>query len=115
MAVECADGQAVLVFTGARIGGTFRLDTDRATGMAPDQGSLIELDGLAYSGLPRPASLPRWRALLRGHTPGYAAQPYQHLAAAYRATGHDRDARMVLIAQRRDQLQRAGLTGSERA
>ncbi|WP_130335447.1 hypothetical protein [Micromonospora kangleipakensis] len=110
-----ADGQAVLVFTGARIGGTFRLDTDRATHTAPDQGSLIELDGLTYSGLPQPASLRRWLTLLREHTPGYAAQPYQHLAAAYRAAGHDRDARTILIAQRRDQIQRAGLAGSERA
>ncbi|SCF36086.1 hypothetical protein GA0074696_4844 [Micromonospora purpureochromogenes] len=110
-----ADGQAVLVLTGARIGGTFRLDTDRATHMAPNQGSLIELDGLTYSGLPRPASLSRWLTVLREHTPGYAAQPYQHLAAAYRAAGHDRDARTVLIAQRRDQIERAGLATSERA
>ncbi|MER7333546.1 MULTISPECIES: hypothetical protein [unclassified Micromonospora] len=109
------DGQTALVLTGARIGGTLRLDTDRATHTAPDQGSLIELDGLTYSGLPRPASLPRWLTLLREHTPGYAAQPYQHLAAAYRAAGHDRDARTILIAQRRDQIQRAGLTTSERA
>ncbi|MFG3702603.1 hypothetical protein ACGF5C_32740 [Micromonospora sp. NPDC047620] len=110
-----ADGRAVLVLTGARIGGTFRLDTDRTTHTAPGHGSLIELDGLTYSGLPRPASLPRWLTLLREHTPGYAAQPYQHLAAAYRAAGHDRDARTILIAQRRDQIQRAGLAGSERA
>jgi hypothetical protein len=110
-----AGGQAVLVLTGVRIGGTFRLDTDRVTRMAPDQGSLIELDGLTYSGLPRPASLRRWLTLLREHTPGYAAQPYQHLAAACRAAGHDRDARTILIAQRRDQIQRAGLALSERA
>jgi hypothetical protein len=110
-----AGGRAVLVLTGARIGGTFRLDTDRVTHMAPDQGSLIELDGLTYSGLPRPASRRRWLTLLREHTPAYAAQPYQHLAAAYRAAGHDRDARTILIAQRRDQIHRAGLAGSERA
>ncbi|GIH19421.1 hypothetical protein Raf01_75930 [Rugosimonospora africana] len=109
-----ADGRAVLVLTGTRIGGTFHLDTDRATHMAPE-GSLIKLDGLTYSGLPRPASLRCWLTLLGEHTPGYAAQPYQHLAAAYRAAGHDRDARTILIAQRRDQIERAGLTGSERA
>jgi hypothetical protein len=110
-----ADGQAVLVLTGARIGGTLRLDTDRVTHLAQDHRSLIQLDGLTYSGLPRPASLRRWLTMLREHTPGYAAQPYQHLAAAYRAAGHDRDARTILIAQRRDQIQRAGLAGSERA
>ncbi|MEH0824361.1 MULTISPECIES: hypothetical protein [unclassified Micromonospora] len=110
-----ADGQVVLVLAGARIGGTFRLDIDRVTRRASGQGSLIELDGLTYSGLPRPASLRRWLTLLREHTPRYAAQPYQHLAAAYRAAGHDRDARTILIAQRRDQIQRAGLSGAERS
>jgi hypothetical protein len=83
-----AGDQAVLVLTGARIGGTFRLDTDGIGRTAPDRGPLIELDGLTYSGLPRPTSLRPWLTLLRTHTPGYAAQPYQHLAA-----GHDRDAR----------------------
>jgi hypothetical protein len=77
--------------------------------------SLIELDGLTYTGLPRPASLRSWLALLGEHTPRYTSQPYQHLAAAYRAAGHDRDARTVLMAQRRDQIQRAGLAASERA
>ncbi|MGW5669358.1 hypothetical protein [Micromonospora sp. NPDC003776] len=110
-----AGGPAALVLTGARIGGTFRLDTDRVAHLAPDRGSLVELDRLTYRGLPRPVSLRHWLTLLREHTPGYAAQPYQHLAAAYRAAGHDRDARTILIAQRRDQIQRAGLAGSERA
>jgi hypothetical protein len=110
-----AAGHTVLVLADVRIGGTFHLDTDRVTHTAPAQGSLIELGGLTYSGLPRPASRRRWLTLLREHTPGYAAQPYQHLAAAYRAAGHDRDARTVLIAQRRDQNQRAGLAPSERA
>ncbi|WP_074309534.1 hypothetical protein [Micromonospora cremea] len=105
----------VLVLAGARIGGGLRLDTDRVTRTAPGPGPLIEVDGLTYSGLPRPASLRGWLTLLREHTPRYSAQPYQHLAAAYRAAGHDRDARAILIAQRRDQIQRAGLTASERA
>jgi hypothetical protein len=102
-----ADGDPVLLLGGARVGGTFLLDID--------QGTLIDVDGLTYRGLPRPASPERWLTLLREQTPGYAAQPYQHLAAAYRAAGHDRDARTVLIAQRRDQIRRAGLAGSERA
>ncbi len=73
------------------------------------------MDGLTYHGLPRPAAVQRWLVVLREHTPGYAAQPYQHLAAAYRAAGHDRDARGVLIAQRRDHLDRTGPTRAERA
>lgn len=52
-----------------------------------------------------------WLALLRGGTPGYAAQPYQHLAAACRAAGHDTEARQVLVAQRREQLRSGAITG----
>ncbi|MFF0371090.1 hypothetical protein [Micromonospora sp. NPDC005087] len=114
-AISGGDEVAVLALAGARIAGGLRFDTDRMTRTAPGPGPLIELDGLTYSGLPRPASLPGWLTLLREHTPRYSAQPYQHLAAAYRAVGHDRDARTVLIAQRRDQIQRAGLTVAERA
>jgi hypothetical protein len=105
----------VLALATARIGGTLRFDSEVVTRTAGDGGSLIEADGLAYSGLPRPASVQRWLTVLSKHTPAYAAQPYQHLAAAYRAAGHDRDARAVLIAQRRDQLRRGGATGPERA
>jgi len=114
-ATSGGDQVVVLVLAGARIGGTLRLDTDRVTRTAPGPGPLVELDGLTYSGLPRPASLRDWLALLRERTPRYSAQPYQHLATAYRAAGHDRDARTILIAQRRDQIQRAGLTATERA
>ena len=105
----------VLALAGARFGGNFRFDSEVVTHAAADHGSLVELDGLTYSGLPRPASVQGWLTVLSKHTPRYAAHPYQHLATAYRAAGHDRDARTVLIAQRRDQLDRGGLTGSERA
>ncbi|MGC4749993.1 hypothetical protein ACLQ28_30670 [Micromonospora sp. DT201] len=114
-ATSGGDEAVVLLLAGARVGGTLRLDTDRVGRTAPGPGPLVELEGLTYSGLPRPASLRHWLTLLREHTPRYSAQPYQHLAAAYRAAGHDRDARTILIAQRRDQLQRAGLSAAERA
>src|SRR6202011_4828334 len=39
-------------------------------------------------------------------TRGYAAQPYQQLAAGYRALGDERQAREILMAQRDDQLAR---------
>ncbi|GLY97910.1 hypothetical protein [Actinoplanes sp. NBRC 103695] len=104
-----------LTLAGARVGGTFRFDSEVVTQAEADHGSLVEVDGLTYSGLPGPASVQRWLTVLGKHTARYAAQPYQHLAAAYRAAGHDRDARTVLVAQRRDQLDRGGLTGPERA
>ncbi|MGI5521101.1 hypothetical protein ACQEUX_09100 [Micromonospora sp. CA-259024] len=114
-ATSGGDEVVVLVLAGTRVGGTLRLDTDRVTRTAPGPGPLVELEGLTYSGQPRPASLRRWLTLLSEDTPRYSAQPYQQLAAAYRAAGHDRDARTILIAQRRDQLQRAGLSAAERA
>ena len=55
-----------------------------------------------------------WRELLRHGTPGYAAQPYQQLAAGYRALGDDRQARQTLMAQRDDQLARAPTRRPER-
>jgi hypothetical protein len=39
---------------------------------------------------------------------------YQQLAAAYRAAGHDREVREILIAQRRDQIRRGTLSGADR-
>jgi hypothetical protein len=47
--------------------------------------------------------------LLGGGTPTYAAQPYQQLAAAYRAEGYDSDVRAILIAQSAGQPCRGGL------
>src|SRR5262249_36097774 len=50
---------------------------------------------------------------LREGTPWYAAQPYQQLAAGYRALGDDRQARKTLMAQRDDQLARTHPRWSE--
>ncbi|GAB1645333.1 hypothetical protein KRMM14A1259_57560 [Krasilnikovia sp. MM14-A1259] len=107
--------RSVLNLAGGRIGGELWLDVQQVSRTAVPPGPLVHLDGLTYTGLPQPASMQDWRDLLRNHTPGYAAQPYQHLAAAYRAAGHDRDARDILIEQRRDQLRRTGTTRRERA
>jgi len=52
--------------------------------------------------------------LLRDATPRYAAQPYQQLAAGYRALGDERQVREILMAQRDDELARADARGPER-
>jgi hypothetical protein len=65
------------------------------------------VDGLTYSGVPRQISARGWLRLLRDGTPGCAAQPYQQLAAGYRALGNERPTRQVLMAQRDDELARA--------
>ena len=87
---------------------------DDPTGMlAPD--GWIDLDGLTYRGLPGTASdrgpVQRRLDWLK-RMPAYAAQPYQQLAAAYQAAGHEDDARRVLVAQQ--ERLREGLTGWSR-
>jgi hypothetical protein len=65
----------------------------------------VHLDGLDYPAVPRGMDRNEWTHLLRDHTV-YATQPYQQLAAAYRAAGRDEDARAMLIAQQ-DHLRRS--------
>lgn len=108
------DGAVRLV--GARVGGQFDC-SNAVVESRSDPKHRWHLDGLTYTGLPLdPLSKGRagWLELFRTATPAYAAQPYQQLAAVYRAAGHDGDVRQTLIAQRRAQLDRGMLTGRER-
>jgi len=80
------------------------------------RGSRINVDGLTYRALPAGLTPTEWLQVIRHDTPAYAAQPYRHLAAALSAAGDERQARDVLMAQRKDQLDRGALTGaSQRA
>ena len=68
---------------------------------------------LDLQGVPQGANQDNRRAvqvLLRWATPDYALQPYQQFSAAYRARGHEADARAILM-QRHDQLDPCVLTG----
>lgn len=71
-------------------------------GSAAPDGWLV-LDGLTYSGLPRNTdgdySVGDWIDLLSNHTVAYAAQPWQHAAAAWQAAGDTAAARRILTAQ----------------
>jgi len=75
----------------------------------------LAVDGLTYAGVPKTEPPWDWRELLRDGTPDYAAQPYQQLAAGYRALGDDRQARHTLMAQRDDQLARTHPRWRERS
>ena len=99
----------VIDLTGARVGGAFEFFPPRLQHKT-DSHRLLAVDGLTYAGVPQPDLGSMWLRDLRDSTPRYAAQPYQQLAAGYRALGHDRQARETLIAQRDDQLTR-GLVG----
>jgi hypothetical protein len=110
-----AGDRAGVDLSGMRIAGGLAFDPLRLDNRQDDQARL-DVDGLTYTGLPTGVSTRDWLRLLREGTPTFAAQPYQHLAAAHRAAGHDDQARRILIAQRRDQLDRRALTGrTERA
>lgn len=62
----------------------------------------LNIDGLTYQGFPQPNSSREWPAALAQQTIRYAAQPWQHLADAHRASGHDHEARATLVAQQED-------------
>jgi hypothetical protein len=107
-------GQSVVVnLTATRVGGTFQFAPKQLDHQA-DSHRLLEVDELTYAGVPGRISPEGWRELLRDCTPGYAAQPYQQLAAGYRARGDDRQARQTLMAQRDDQLARTDTSWPER-
>jgi hypothetical protein len=100
-------GEGVAVdLTGVRVGGKLVFAPVWPEHKAGSH-RMLEVDGLTYAGVPETGSSWDWRELLRNGTPGYAAQPYQQLAAGYRALGDDRQARETLMAQRDDQLARA--------
>jgi hypothetical protein len=76
-----------------------------------DPSRRICLDGLRYEGLPIGTDVTGWLDLIRYGTNIYAPQPYQNLAARCQMAGHDDDARRVLMAQRKDQVDRHALAG----
>jgi hypothetical protein len=105
--------RATIRLTGASIHGHLYYDDASVTNHT---GPTHEwhIDGLTYSGAPRSGAPEKqrdaWLDVLRNHTPEYAAQPYQHLAAVFRSQGHDGDVRAILMRQRRDQIERGALT-----
>ncbi|MER6668256.1 hypothetical protein ABT256_27155 [Amycolatopsis japonica] len=105
---------AVVRLNGASIEGSLWLDTSEVTRSDQASGALIDIAETTYGDLPEQIGLSRWLELLRARTPGYAAQPYQQLAAVHRAAGHDREVRDILMAQRRDQIRRGGLRWHDR-
>jgi hypothetical protein len=104
-AIGSGDSRAAIDLVGARVGGTFVFAPARLEHRSHPHWR-IAADGLIYAGVPEMVSARDWLRLLREGTPSYAAQPYQRLAAGYRAQGHDRQVREILMAQRDDQLAR---------
>ncbi|HEY0534487.1 MAG TPA: hypothetical protein VGD29_23110 [Actinoplanes sp.] len=109
-----SDAGGTMNLADIRIGGTLRLDTTGLRARGPGNRALVNLDGTVYSSLPGPGTVDDWLKLIGEHTPAYAAQPYQQLAAVHRAAGHDHAVRKILMAQRRDQIRRRAVTGWDR-
>ncbi len=61
----------------------------------------IGLEDFAFGSLAEPG-WEEWLHLVRFHTTHYSPSPYQKLASAERAAGHDANARHILIAQQDD-------------
>jgi hypothetical protein len=99
--------------TAARVGGTLVFGPARLEHAAGPHRRLT-VDGLTSTGVPEQISARHWLDLLPNGTPGYAAQPYQQLAAGYRPLGDERQAREILMAQRDDELARADTRWPER-
>jgi hypothetical protein len=97
----------------ARVGGTLFFDS-ASLEHAAIRHRRLAVDGLTYAGVPQRISAEGWLDLLRDGTPRYAAQPYQQLAAGYRALGDERQSREILMAQRDDELARGDTRWPER-
>ena len=91
--------------TSTRVDGMLFFDPARLEHKA-DPHRRLAADGLTYTGVPQQIPASNWLDLLRNGTRRYAAQPYQQLAAGYRALGDERQVRQILMAQRDDELAR---------
>ncbi|MEU1243047.1 hypothetical protein ABZ388_22055 [Micromonospora parva] len=99
-----------LSLDGASIGGLLLFEPSQVTNLsAPDR--RVSINGLTYPRVPFGIDLKEMISLLRHGVGDYASQPYQQLAAAHRAAGHESEARAILRAQRRHQIDSHALTG----
>ncbi len=70
----------------------------------------LRLDGFVYDAIEGASAKERLEWLRRNET-SYSPQIYEQLAAVYRRTGHDEDARRILIAKQRRRSAKANLAG----
>ena len=112
--LNSADAGAGLVLISARVGSDLVMPLHALAAAGSSGSLLVNVNGLHYPRVPRGATYQEWLVLLAHHTPSYAAQPYQQLAAVHRAAGHDQEARQILVAQQRDLRRRGDLGGRGR-
>ncbi|WP_436787316.1 oxidoreductase [Yinghuangia sp. YIM S10712] len=85
-------------------------DTPDTWPTGPDR---VTIGGMTYAALrsERPLDLRQRLVWLADATPDYEPQPYEQLAAAYRASGQDEEARTVLLAKQRRNRETLRLPG----
>jgi uncharacterized protein YjbI with pentapeptide repeats len=88
------------------IGGQLLLSNDYARTRDSSAGSLLELDGLIYRGVPLQITLSEYLNILAHRTPRPVTQPYRQLASAYQALGQDALVRRIGVQQQKDALRR---------
>ncbi|GAA4238277.1 oxidoreductase [Actinomadura meridiana] len=113
LSLQRVQAEELLLRTAEPIHGTADLSYARISLLRDDAASWperLQLDGLQYEALDPPLAARERLAWLRRDTDGYAPQPYERLAQAYRALGLDADGRSVLLAKARDRRATQGLS-----
>jgi hypothetical protein len=113
LSLQRIQAEELLLRTAEPIHGTADLSYARINLLRDDAASWperLQLDGLQYETLDPPLTARERLAWLRRDTDGYAPQPYERLAQAYRALGLDADGRYVLLAKARDRRNTQGLS-----
>jgi hypothetical protein len=108
MRLSGSGADLVLRLAGAHAGGPFELID---TALCPDPAAcdgrrLLDITDFGYGSLAG-VDWRHWLHLIQHHTNEYRPSPYQQLAAAERAAGHDGNAKSILIAQQHDLRHRA--------
>ncbi|TDD23953.1 hypothetical protein E1287_38545 [Actinomadura sp. KC06] len=113
LSLQRVQAEELLLRTAEPIQGTADLSYARINLLRDDAASWperLQLDGLQYETLEPPLTARQRLDWLRRDTDGYAPQPYERLAATYRALGLDADGRYVLLAKARDRRRTQGLS-----
>ncbi|TDB92232.1 hypothetical protein [Actinomadura sp. 7K534] len=112
LSVQRIQAEELLLRTAEPIRGIADLSYARISLLRDDAASWperLQLDGLQYETLEPPLTARERLDWLHRDTDGYAPQPYERLALAYRSLGLDSDGRYVLLAKARDRRGTQGL------
>ena len=96
----------VLDLREATVNGSARVPDDLICSGDGCENRQVDVNDFSYGSLTG-TGWREWLHVISSHTKAYRPSPYQQLAAAERAAGHDGNARNILIAQQRDLYDRA--------